>query len=50
MLGKIGATSPQPSARMLMATVDGLVLHRVTVDPDAPIGPAIERAITACLN
>lgn len=50
LLGRIGARNPEESARTLMATADGLVLHRVTVDADAPIRPIIERAVAACLT
>lgn len=50
LLAAIGAPSPDDAARGLMAAADGLVLHRVTVDPQAPIRPVIERAVRACLR
>lgn len=50
LLTRVGAPAPAESARMLMATADGLVLHRVTVDPAAQIRPVIERAVRACLE
>ena len=50
LLADIGAAHPAEAARTLMATGDGLVLHRLTVDPDAEILPVIERAVRACLD
>ena len=49
LLARVGAPDPAGAVRMLMAAADGLVMHRVTVDPDAEIGPVIERAVRACL-
>lgn len=50
LLARVGARSPDQAVRMLMAAGDGLVLHRVTVDPDAAIRPIIERAVRASLD
>lgn len=50
LLERVGARSPAEAARTLMAAGDGIVLHRVTVDPDADIRPVIERAVRACLD
>lgn len=50
LLARIGAHSPDDAVKMLMATADGLMLHRVTVDPDAEIRPVIDRAVRACLE
>lgn len=50
LLAQIGARSPSAAARALMATAEGLVLHRVTVDPDAEIRPVIDRVVRACLG
>ncbi|MET0828733.1 MAG: TetR family transcriptional regulator, partial [Microbacterium sp.] len=50
LLAAVGARSPEAAARTLMAASDGLVLHRVTIDPDAEIRPVIERAVRACLD
>lgn len=50
LLARVGARSPGDAVRALMATGDGLVLHRVTVDPDAEIRPVIERAVRACME
>ncbi|WP_426320827.1 TetR/AcrR family transcriptional regulator [Microbacterium sp. E-13] len=50
LLARIGARSPEEAARALMAAGDGLVLHRVTVDPHAEIRPVVERAVRAALD
>jgi DNA-binding transcriptional regulator YbjK len=38
---------PVPATRALMALCDGLLLHRLTVDPEVDVRPAIERAVRA---
>jgi len=43
----VGIADPVPTTRALMALGDGLLLHRLTVDPDLDIRPAIERAVRA---
>lgn len=50
LLAQVGARAPAEASRSLMAAADGLVLHRVTVDPDAAIRPVIERAVRASLD
>lgn len=40
-----GIPDPVPATRAIMALGDGLLLHRLTVDPDLDIRPAIERAV-----
>jgi AcrR family transcriptional regulator len=42
-----GIPDPVPAARALMALGDGLMLHRLTVDPGLDVRPAIERAVRA---
>ena len=42
-----GITDPVPATRALMALGDGLLLHRLTVDPTLDVRPAIERAVSA---
>ncbi|QMU95993.1 TetR family transcriptional regulator [Microbacterium esteraromaticum] len=49
-LVRIGGPDAAAGTRMLMAACDGLLLHRVTVDPDAPTDDAIRRAVTAALG
>jgi DNA-binding transcriptional regulator YbjK len=41
----VGIADPVPATRALMALGDGLILHRITVDPELDIHPAIERAV-----
>ncbi|WP_165821105.1 hypothetical protein [Nocardioides gansuensis] len=43
----VGIAEPVPATRALMALADGLLLHRLTVDPDLDMRPAIERAVRA---
>lgn len=43
----VGIADPVPATRALMALGDGLLLHRLTVDPELDIRPAIERAVRA---
>ena len=43
----VGIPDPEPATRALMALSDGLLLHRLTVDPDLDLRPAIERALRA---
>lgn len=40
-----GIAEPVPATRALMALADGLLLHRLTVDPTLDMRPAIERAV-----
>lgn len=43
----VNIADPVPAARALMALGDGLLLHRLTVDPELDVRPAIERAVRA---
>jgi DNA-binding transcriptional regulator YbjK len=43
----LGVDDPVPATRALMALGDGLILHRLTVDPALHVRPAIERAVRA---
>jgi DNA-binding transcriptional regulator YbjK len=43
----VGIADPVPATRAVMALGDGLLLHRLTVDPDLDMRPAIERAVRA---
>ena len=47
LLTEAGIPDPVPAARLLMALGDGLMLHRLTVDPDLDVRPPIERAVRA---
>ena len=43
----VGIADPVPATRALMALADGLLLHRLTVDPELDMRPAIELAVRA---
>ena len=43
----VGIPDPGPATRALMALGDGLLLHRLTVDPELDMRPAVERAVRA---
>jgi AcrR family transcriptional regulator len=47
MVTDVGIPDPVPATRALMALADGLLLHRLTVDPDLDLRPAVERAVRA---
>ena len=42
-----GIADPVPTTRALMALMDGLLLHRLTLDPGLDLRPAVERAVRA---
>jgi DNA-binding transcriptional regulator YbjK len=50
ILTSLGAADPAAAARTLMASSEGLVLHRLTVDPDAPLRPSVAMIVRACLE
>lgn len=50
ILTRLGGEAAARNATFLMATGDGLLLHRLTVDPDAPIEAVVARAIDAALD
>jgi len=50
LLRDVGARHPDEAARTLLASGNGLVFHRLTVEPDAEIRPVIERAVRACMD
>lgn len=45
LVAAAGIPDPTTAARALMALADGLMLHRVTVDPDLDLRPVISRVI-----
>lgn len=47
MVTAVGIADPVPATRAIMALADGLLLHRLTVDPALDVRPAIERAVRA---
>ncbi|HEU4849522.1 MAG TPA: TetR family transcriptional regulator [Terrimesophilobacter sp.] len=50
ILHRIGGESAAAHTALLMATCDGLLLHRITVDPQAPVGDIVETAVAAALR
>jgi DNA-binding transcriptional regulator YbjK len=44
-----GIADPGPAARALMALGDGLMLHRLTVDPGLDVRPVIERSVRSLM-
>ncbi|MCR2784095.1 MULTISPECIES: TetR family transcriptional regulator [unclassified Microbacterium] len=49
ILRDLGGESAERQTRFLMATAEGALLHRMTVDPDAPVEAVIARAVDAAL-
>ncbi|MFC7619945.1 TetR/AcrR family transcriptional regulator [Microlunatus sp. GCM10028923] len=47
MVAAVGIADPEPAARAVMALGDGLMLHRLTVDPNLELRPAVDRAVRA---
>lgn len=45
LVAAAGIPDPVPAARALMALGDGLMLHRLTVDPALEVRPVVERAV-----
>lgn len=43
----VGLPDPGPASRALMALCDGLLLHRLTVDPGLDLRPVIDHAVRA---
>jgi DNA-binding transcriptional regulator YbjK len=50
LVAEAGFPDPVPAARAIMSLGDGLVLHRLTVDPELDARPVIERAVRALAN
>lgn len=50
LLARAGARQPHEAARTLLACGNGLLFHKLTVDPDADVRPVIERCVRACLD
>jgi AcrR family transcriptional regulator len=44
-----GMPQPADAARAIMACAEGLILHRLTVDPDASVEPSLARVVQGCL-
>ncbi len=50
ILRELGGASAEAQTSFLMAAAEGLLLHRLTVDPDAPIADVIARAVRSALT
>ncbi|MCR2810687.1 MULTISPECIES: TetR family transcriptional regulator [unclassified Microbacterium] len=50
LLTAIGTADPGESTRALMAGLEGVVLHRLTVDPDAEIRPLVSRIVRGAIS
>lgn len=50
ILATLGGAGAAAQAPFVMATSEGLLLHRITVDPDAAVRPVISLAIAAALG
>lgn len=50
ILSDLGGETAARRTTFLMAAADGLLLHRITVDPAAPIDDVIARAVDASLE
>lgn len=49
LLVQLGARHPDIALHAFMAFGDGLILHRLSVDPAAPIRPSVAVAVRGCL-
>jgi len=50
LLVALGAQHPDAALHAFMAFGDGLVLHRLSVDPDAPVRESVAVALHGCLS
>lgn len=50
LLAQVGAQHPREAARTLLACGNGLIFHKLTVEPDVEIRPVVERCVRACLE
>ncbi|KQZ83228.1 TetR family transcriptional regulator [Microbacterium sp. Root166] len=50
LLTGLGARHPEVANRAFMAFGDGIILHRLSVDPDAPVRPSVAVAVRGCLE
>ena len=50
LLVTLGAKNPDIAVHAFMAFGDGIVLHRLSVDPDAPVRESVAVAVRGCLS
>lgn len=49
LLTALGAQHPDAATQAFMAFSDGIILHRLSVEPDAPVRPVVAIAVRGCL-
>jgi DNA-binding transcriptional regulator YbjK len=49
LLVALGARNPDDALHAFMAFSDGIVLHRLSVDPTVPVRPSVAVAVRGCL-
>jgi AcrR family transcriptional regulator len=47
IVAAVGISNPGPATRAVMALCDGLLFHRLTVDPELDLRPVIDRMVRA---
>ena len=50
LLVALGAQHPDVALHAFMAFGDGIILHRLSVDPDAPVRTSVDAALRGCLQ
>ena len=50
LLVALGARHPDTALHAFMAFGDGIILHRLSVDPNAPVRASVEVAVRGCLS
>ena len=50
LLTGLGARHPEVANRAFMAFGDGIILHRLSVDPTVPVRPSVAVAVRGCLE
>ncbi|GAB2835090.1 TetR family transcriptional regulator [Microbacterium insulae] len=50
LLTSLGARHPETATRAFMAFADGIALHRLSVDPQAPVRESVAVAVRGCLE
>lgn len=50
ILAALGAEQPVEATTFFMAIMDGLLLHRLTIDPELEFAPHVIRALDSCLQ
>jgi hypothetical protein len=48
-LARYGSTAPSVAATAVMAAAEGMIMHRLAVDPDAEVGEAMRLVVRAAV-